>query len=213
LYFGVLRIVIKNNIIIDLRTKILFGKCFSHYLEYCFHVLFYYYYYFSIKHQNNPSPQNPPLAIVTHPANPTQQHQIKHVPTGKLPKIFNPTTVKLRNLHQTHYEPPKKPATNREPPHPKTHNNPNTTSHRYKPINTKHNKPTKQQKNSQKIHNLLGRWGSRSWWGEREARFGSRRSPSQDDADRNQMGLQICSATPLPSQSTITTAVTWLGLN
>jgi hypothetical protein len=43
---------------------------FSHYLEYCFHVLFYYYYYyFSIKHRNNPPPQNPPLATVTHPAN------------------------------------------------------------------------------------------------------------------------------------------------
>ena len=46
LYLGVLRIVIKNNIIIDLRTKILFGRCFPHYLEYCFHVLFYYYYLF-----------------------------------------------------------------------------------------------------------------------------------------------------------------------
>jgi hypothetical protein len=46
LYLGVLRIVIKNNIIIDLRTKILFGRCFPSYLEYCFHVLFYYYYLF-----------------------------------------------------------------------------------------------------------------------------------------------------------------------
>jgi hypothetical protein len=95
----------------------------------------------------------------------------------------------------------------------KTHNNPNTASHRYKPINIKRNKPTKQQKNSQKIHNLLGRWGSRSWRGEREARFSSWRSPSQDNVDRNQMGFQICSAAPLPSQSAITTTVTWLGLN
>jgi hypothetical protein len=85
---GVLRIVIKNNIIIDLRTKILFGRCFPHYLEYCFHVLFYYY-YFSIKHQNNPPPQNPPLATVTHPANPapiSPANHYHHNPPKKPPQ-------------------------------------------------------------------------------------------------------------------------------
>ena len=173
----------------------MFGRCFPHYLEYCFHVLFYYYYYFSIKHRNNPPLQNPPLTTVTHPANPapTSNQTCTH---RKTTKNLQPTHLqKLINLHQTQYKPPKKSATNRKPPHPKTHNNPNTASHHtQKPTTTRtpqatapnpSTQNTTNQQNNKKIHkkyNLLGQWGSRSWRGERGKVL----------SVEAQVGLQIC---------------------
>ncbi len=54
MYLGVFRIVIKNNIIIDLSIKILFGKWFQVFCLLCFHLLFYYYYFFFSLHNRSP---------------------------------------------------------------------------------------------------------------------------------------------------------------
>jgi hypothetical protein len=82
--------------------------------------------------------------------------------------------VKLRNLHQTHYEPPKKPATNRKPLAPKNpqqpeYRKPLLQTHQHKTQQT--NKTTKKfTKNTQSFRMV----GLQIMAGEREARFGSR---------------------------------------
>ena len=75
-----------------MRTKILFGRFFSHYLEYCFHVLFYYYYYYFLtinqkkkkKHQLDHSHWRPQLATI-HSNTTTGNHILTHCKTHRQP--------------------------------------------------------------------------------------------------------------------------------
>jgi hypothetical protein len=152
LYLGVLRIVIKNNIIIDLRTKILFGRCFSHYLEYCFHILFYYYYYyFSIKHRrtllpktlsghrdpprNSPPYRDPPpksspnIAGQPLPPRPTQKTTTSHPASHPDPSGSQtppPNTTGGTKTNHYHRE-----ITHRKPPRPTASQTPDKTHNKF----------------------------------------------------------------------------------
>ena len=76
-----------------MRTKILFGRYFPHYLEYCFHVLFYYYYFFTINTNSTTatgkhSHQQAQLATI-HSNTTTGNHILTHCKTHHKPTKLN----------------------------------------------------------------------------------------------------------------------------